>query len=121
MLDALNESVEANEESVCEHFDEKWDDLVADEVLDWTFSQLALTVPGLAHARIELGLRTYRAGPDQEDNDDYMRGMVTVVPAFIRIVLSPQIRVDRFELKFECLADWITHDAIRFVDDPGTH
>jgi hypothetical protein len=39
---------------------------------------------------------------------------MTIATAFIRIVVGPQVRADRYELGFRHLGEWIMHDAIRF-------
>ena len=116
LLTAINQIVESKEEYTCGFFDDKWDDLVADEIHDWSLLQLAITGPAMAHAMLDVGLRTY---PVDEDDEDYMPDQITGIHAFIRIVLEPEIVADRYELEFENLGDWLMHDAIRFTDGPG--
>jgi len=50
-------------------------------------------------------------------DDDAVSGGATVVTASVRIVVSPQLRADSYELDVRHLGDWIMHDAIRFVDE----
>jgi len=114
-LAAIDELVGDNEERTVEWFDARWDDLTADEIIDWSIAKLAKTGPTIAHAALDVALRTY---PVDDEDDDAVSGGATMVTAFIRIVFSPQPRADRYELDFRHLGEWITHDAIRFVDEP---
>lgn len=111
LLSAIDELVHANEEYTVGWYDGKWADSTADEVLDWSIARLAATGPTIAHAALHVALRTFPV-----DEDDETVGDATIVTAFIRVVLNPQIRVDRYELDFSDLGEWIKHDAIRFVD-----
>lgn len=114
-LAAIDEIVQANEESTVNWFDAEQDYLVAEEIIEWLIAKLARTGPTVAHAALEIVLRTYAVDEDDEEE----AGDGTSVTAFVRVVLSPQIRADRYELGFRNLGEWIMHDAIRFVDDPG--
>src|SRR4051794_18585848 len=114
-LAAIDELVENNEEYTLEWFDARWDDLSADEMIDWSIVQLARTGPSIAHAALEVELRTY---PVDEENGDVVFGGLTSVTAFVRVAFGSEIRADRYELDFRSLGDWIAHDAIRFVDAP---
>ena len=120
-LAAIDELVEANEEYTVSWFDARWDDETAEEVIDWSIETLALTAPGLAHAALDVVLRTYpveEAGDDDDDDDDDSLLGATSVTAFIRIAFDPEIRAERYELDFSDLGEWITSDIIRFVDEP---
>ncbi len=117
LLAAIDELVRDNEEFTVEWFDAQWDDLSADEVIDWLIAMLAKTGPTIAHAALDVALRTY---PVDDEDDDAVPGDATIVTAFIRIVFGPQLRADRYELDFSHLGEWIMHDAIRFVDEPET-
>lgn len=110
---AIHELVEINEEYAVHWFDARSDDTTADEVLDWELMGLSRTAPGLAHAEIWLELRTFPVDEDEE----FFPEVVTVLEAFVRVLLEPEIRADRFELGFAGLGAWILHDAIRFADD----
>lgn len=115
LLGAIDELVRDNEEHTVDWFDAKWDDLTADEVIDWSIAKLAHTGPSIAHAALDVALRTY---PVDDADDDALSGDATTVTAFIRIVFGPQLRADRYELDFRHLGEWIIHDAIEFVDKP---
>ena len=115
LLAAIDQLVQDNEEDTVEWFDAQWDDLVAEEILDWRIAQLAKTGPTVAHAVLDVSLRTY---PVDDEDESALSGDATIVSAFIRVVVRPQIRADRYELGFQHLGEWIRHDAIRFVDEP---
>ena len=115
-LVAIDDLVQDNEEYTVEWFDARWDDLTADEIIDWWIATLARTGPAVAHAALDVVLRTY---PVHDEDDVEMSGGATVVTAYIRVVLGPQIRADRYELDFGNLGEWIQHDAIRFSTGPN--
>lgn len=111
-LSAIDELVQDKEEFTVGWFDAKWDDSTADEVIDWSLARLAATGPGIAHAALDVALKTFPVDEDDEDVGD-----ATIVTAYIRVVLRPPIRADRYQLDFSDLGAWIMHDAIRSVDD----
>lgn len=113
LLTAIDNLVRDNEEYTVDWFDARWDDLTAEELAGWSITKLAKTGPTIAHAALEVRLCTY---PVDENDDDAVPGAETGVPAFIRVILSPQIQADRYELNFQHLGEWILHDAIRFTD-----
>jgi hypothetical protein len=113
LLAALDELVQTNEEYTVEWFDSKWDDSTADEITEWSIVQLAATGPGIAHAALQVTLRTFLV----DEEDEAVNNATTIVPAFVRVVLSPRIYADRYELDFSDLGAWIMHDLIRFGDD----
>lgn len=57
-LAAIDEAVRDNEERTVTWFDARWDDLAADEVLEWSVAKLARTSPTIAHAALDVVLRT---------------------------------------------------------------
>jgi hypothetical protein len=117
VLDEVDDLVQANEEYTVDWFDARWDDLAAGELIEWSIATLVKTGPTVAHAALDVTLRTY---PVDDDAEDAASSGATSVTAFIRVVLAPQVRADRYELDFRDLRDWIRHDAIRFVDDPNS-
>ena len=116
LLATIDDLVQANEERTLEWFDALWDDLTADEVIGWSIATLAKTGPGLAHAALDVALRTYPVG---DEDDEAVVGAATMVTAFIRVVFGPQVRSDRYELDFGSLSEWIQHDVVRVVDGPS--
>src|SRR3954453_10942535 len=84
-LAAIHKLVQDNEEYTVEWFDARWDDLSADEGIDWSIAKLAKTGPSIAHAALEVALRTY---PVDEDDDDVVSGGATMVTAFVRVLVS---------------------------------
>lgn len=117
----LNELVLHNEESILDRFDGEWDDQVADEVLDWSISDVARTLTGLTlrAARRRLGPRTSldihllthpvnEALADQYGNGTLQRAYTRVRLAGGTIILD--------ELEFErtptSIASWLAdHDT----------
>jgi hypothetical protein len=114
LLTAIDDLVRDNEEDTVAWFDAQWDDLAADEIIEWSIVTLVGTGPAIAHAALDLSLRTYAV---EDDDDDAAAGDATMVTAFVRIVLDPQIEADRFELDVRDLGEWIRRDAIRLVGE----
>lgn len=113
-LAAIDDLVQANEERTLDWFDARWDDLTADEVIEWTIGALAHTGPGVAHAALDVALRTY---PVEEQDDDDVAGAATMVTAFVRVLFGSETRADRYEFDYESLSKWIQRDAVRFVSE----
>lgn len=128
-LAAIHELVLDHEEYTVEWFDVRYPDLggvnlTADEVVEWSLAQLARTGPNIAHAALDVMLRTFPVDEEEVGEEDEVEesGGVTLIGAFVRVVLGPEIRANRYELDFRHLGDWIRHDAVRFADDPdGAH
>ena len=58
---------------------------------------------------------------DGDDDDDETSGGATTVTAFVRVVLDPQLRGDRYELDVRDLSEWTMRDAIQFESGPEAH
>ena len=114
-LSAIHELVQDNEEFTVEWFDAEWNDSTADEIIEWSIARLAATGPGIAHAALDVALKTFPV-----DEGDENVGDATIVTAFVRVVLGSPIRADRYELDFTDLGAWILHDAVRVVDESPT-
>lgn len=57
LLATIDDLVQANEEYTVEWFDAPWDDLAAEEVIEWSIATLLRTGPTIAHAALHVVLR----------------------------------------------------------------
>ena len=100
LLERLAALVDGHEESVVTWFDGEYDDLSADEVLDWSIEDLAERGPR-AFVALTLDLAAYST----TDEDEPMS--VVLLPAFARVAPNEPESAD--------LLDWHSPDLATFV------
>lgn len=116
---ALDELVSKEEEWVVTWFDAKEEQWEADEILDWSVVQIAMSREPVAYVELRIELSAYSA----DDEEQPMQ--VIAIPGFARVLQGPPLVADRLELKFGDLSSWVAADRAEesgqvepFRDDP---
>ena len=104
LLERLAALVDGHEESVVTWFDSEYDDLSADEVLDWSIEDVSEQGPP-AFVALTLDLAAYST----TDEDEPMS--VVLLPAFARVAPDEPESSDVFDWNSPDLATFVTAHA----------
>lgn len=101
LLAAIHEAVSSNEEATVSVYDERWDDLWVEEILEWQLVGLRRTGPGTARAEIDVVLIAFPVEEEEAEDDDDPASSATqwiLVRAYLRLSIGSEARVASYEI-----------------------